>query len=56
MPHVPPALAQCLQYLQFLQALHGVEPVHVAALATNGEQNNARMVMVSDRDLMCFIC
>lgn len=25
-PQVPPSLAQCLQYLQFLQALHGVLP------------------------------
>jgi hypothetical protein len=30
-PHLPPSLAQCLQYLQFLQALHGSAPVHVAA-------------------------
>jgi hypothetical protein len=29
-PHVPPSLAQCLQYLQFLQALHGLLPVQVA--------------------------
>ena len=29
-PHVPPSLAQCLQYLQFLHALQGSEPVHVA--------------------------
>ena len=29
-PHFPPSFAQCLQYLQFLQALHGSEPVHVA--------------------------
>jgi hypothetical protein len=29
-PHLPPSLAQCRQYLQFLQALQGSEPVHVA--------------------------
>src|SRR5277367_4464535 len=29
-PHFPPSFAQCLQYLQFLQALHGSEPVQVA--------------------------
>jgi hypothetical protein len=29
-PHAPPSLAQCLQYLQFLQALHGSAPVQVA--------------------------
>jgi len=29
-PHLPPSLAQCLQYLQFLQALHDLEPVQVA--------------------------
>lgn len=26
-PHFPPSLAQCLQYLQFLQAWQGSEPV-----------------------------
>jgi hypothetical protein len=26
-PHVPPSFAQCLQHLQFLQALHGSDPV-----------------------------
>jgi len=29
-PHVPPSFAQCLQYLQFLHALQGSEPVQVA--------------------------
>ena len=29
-PQVPPSLAQCLQYWQFLQALQGVLPVNVA--------------------------
>jgi hypothetical protein len=29
-PHVPPSFAQCLQYRQFLHALHGSLPVHVA--------------------------
>ena len=33
-PHVPPSLAQCLQYLQFLQAWHGSAPVHVAKNAS----------------------
>lgn len=33
-PHVPPSLAQCLQYLQFLHAVHGVLPVHVPKLAS----------------------
>lgn len=28
-PHLPPSLAQCLQYLQFLQALQGSPPVQV---------------------------
>ena len=27
-PQVPPFLAQCLQYLQFLQAVQFFEPVH----------------------------
>jgi hypothetical protein len=30
---VPPSFAQCLQYLQFLHALHRSEPVHVAEKA-----------------------
>jgi hypothetical protein len=29
-PHFPPSLAQCRQYLQFLHALQGSLPVHVA--------------------------
>jgi transposase InsO family protein len=29
-PHFPPSLAQCLQYLQFLQAWQGSAPVRVA--------------------------
>ena len=33
-PHAPPSLAQCLQYLQFLQALHGSLPVQVAKEAS----------------------
>lgn len=32
-PHVPPSLWQCLQAVQFLQALHGSAPVHVAKKA-----------------------
>ena len=28
-PHVPPSFAQCLQYLQFLQALQGSLPLQV---------------------------
>lgn len=31
MPQVPPFLAQCLQYLQFLQAEQYLEPVHFRA-------------------------
>jgi hypothetical protein len=34
-PQLPPSLAQCLQYLQFLHALHGSEPVHVAVEGSN---------------------
>jgi hypothetical protein len=30
MPQLPPSFAQCLQYLQFLHALHGSLPVQVA--------------------------
>jgi hypothetical protein len=30
-PHLPPSFAQCRQYLQFLHALQGSLPVHVAA-------------------------
>ena len=29
-PHVPPSLAQCLQYLQFLHALQFLAPLQVA--------------------------
>lgn len=32
-PQVPPSLAQCLQYLQFLHALQLPEPVQVAVFA-----------------------
>jgi len=35
-PHFPPSLAQCLQYLQFLQALQGSAPVQVAENASSG--------------------
>lgn len=28
-PHFPPSFAQCLQYLQFLHALQGSDPVQV---------------------------
>ena len=35
-PHFPPSLAQCLQYLQFLQAWQGSAPVQVAAEVPNG--------------------
>lgn len=30
-PQVPPRFAQCAQDEQFLQALHGLDPVQVAA-------------------------
>lgn len=39
-PHVPPSFAQCLQYLQFLQALHGLAPVHVANSAPDTIPDN----------------
>ncbi len=35
-PHLPPSFAQCLQYLQFLQAWQGSAPVQVAASMLNG--------------------
>src|SRR6267378_6631257 len=35
-PHFPPSLAQCLQYLQFLQAWQGSAPVQVAAKMSGG--------------------
>src|SRR2546429_3929415 len=35
-PHFPPSLAQCLQYLQFLQAWQGSAPVQVAAEVPTG--------------------
>jgi hypothetical protein len=35
-PHFPPSLAQCLQYLQFLQAWQGSAPVQVAAEVPDG--------------------
>src|SRR6266478_6405893 len=35
-PHFPPSLAQCLQYLQFLQAWQGSAPVQVAAKMSSG--------------------
>src|SRR5215469_163524 len=43
-PHLPPSFAQCLQYLQFLQALHGSEPVHVDEYAANGRRALPKMV------------
>jgi len=35
-PHFPLSLAQCLQYLQFLQAWQGSAPVQVAAEVPTG--------------------
>jgi hypothetical protein len=32
-PHVPPSWEQCLQYLQFLQALQLLLPVHLPPAA-----------------------
>jgi hypothetical protein len=29
-PQLPPSFEQCLQELQFLQALHDFDPLHVA--------------------------
>jgi hypothetical protein len=34
-PHDSPFFAQRLQYLQFLQALHGLAPTHVAILVVD---------------------
>jgi hypothetical protein len=45
-PHVPPSFAQCLQYLQFLQALHGSLPVQVEkepSVIAPRSRGNARM-------------
>jgi hypothetical protein len=38
-PHFPPSFAQCLQYLQFLQALHGSAPVQVAPKSSRDPAN-----------------
>jgi hypothetical protein len=46
-PHLPPSLAQCRQYLQFLQALQGSLPVHVEAENTS---SGIRVRRVSDRN------
>jgi hypothetical protein len=46
-PHLPPSLAQCRQYLQFLQALQGSLPVHVEAENTS---SGIRARRVSDRN------
>jgi hypothetical protein len=46
-PHLPPSLAQWRQYLQFLQALQGSLPVHVAAENTS---SGIRVRSVSDRN------
>jgi hypothetical protein len=47
-PHLPPSLAQCRQYLQFLHALQGSLPVHVAAENTS---SGIRVRSVSDRNM-----
>jgi hypothetical protein len=47
-PHFPPSLAQCRQYLQFLQALQGSLPVHVAAVNTS---SGIRVRRVSERNI-----
>jgi hypothetical protein len=47
-PHFPPSLAQCRQYLQFLHALQGSLPVHVAAENTS---SGIRVRSVSDRNI-----
>jgi hypothetical protein len=36
-PHFPPSFAQCLQYLQFLQAWQGSEPVQVDEKDAKGD-------------------
>jgi hypothetical protein len=55
-PHFPPCFAQWAQYLQFLHALHGSLPVHVAKeasaeiavttakTATRGQIRNSRCI------------
>jgi hypothetical protein len=41
--HVPPSLAQCLQYLQFLQALQFAPPEQVAFVSVNETRTKARI-------------
>jgi len=60
MPQVPPSFAQCLQYLQFLHALHGSLPVHVEkdspviAPSKNGVARTAsnKLPFLSTRNLL----
>jgi len=47
-PHFPPSFAQCLQYLQFLQAWQGSAPVQVAA-----KMSNESWLMRSDDNKIC---
>ena len=46
--HFPPSLAQCRQYLQFLQALQGLEPVHVAEENTS---SGIRLRSTTDKNI-----
>jgi hypothetical protein len=39
-PHVPPSLEQCLQYLQFLQAVQYLSPLQVPSVSQHDAANN----------------
>jgi hypothetical protein len=47
-PHLPPSFAQCRQYLQFLQALQGSLPVHVAV---ENMSSGIKVRRLSDRNV-----
>lgn len=60
-PHVPPFLAQCLQYLQFLQARQSFAPVQVAAGLINrffvadlrtGESDEIKHIVIMTRNFI----
>ena len=56
--HFPPSLAQCLQYLQFLQAWQGSEPVQVDEKDARGNtaapsRRDNKSVMIEVRN--CFV-
>src|SRR5882762_844995 len=57
-PHFPPSFAQCLQYLQFLQAWQGSEPVQVDEKEARGKRaapsrKDKRIVATEFRN--CFV-